>query len=169
MMPFPNTAGCSINPLVTESHHTALQDLWGWPALWKVPGRCCTGPRSGYPGWVLLLCLVWHDDRTGIDTQKVVSGWLAWGCRITENTLPKWMCASLYTNIYPSWGVKWQPGWVFRAVLRDMAPDNRQIWGSSCGASKLIYCFMGIIVAISCHCLLVLLVTPPWIATMQRK
>ena len=40
---------------------------------------------------------------------------------------------------------------------------NRQIWGSSCGASKFIYCSVGIFMVISFHCLLALLVTPKWI------
>ena len=47
---FPNTAYFSIHPLVTKLHHTALQDLWGWLAWWKMHGRCCTGLTSGYPG-----------------------------------------------------------------------------------------------------------------------
>ena len=48
MSSFLNAAGFSINSLVIRLHHTAPQDLWGWPAWWKVHGRCCTGPRSGY-------------------------------------------------------------------------------------------------------------------------
>ena len=64
---FPNTAGLSMNPLVTKLHHTALLDLWGWPTWWMMHDRCCTGPRSGYLGsttnaktcLVILLPWIW--------------------------------------------------------------------------------------------------------------
>ena len=46
---------------------------------------------------------------------------------------------------------------------------NKQICGSSCRGAMLIYHFMSIMVAISFYCLLALLVTLKWIATMHRK
>ena len=57
----PHTASSfSIHPLVTLLHHTALRDLWRCPARWKMHGRCCTGPRSGYRGSTIYAktCLV---------------------------------------------------------------------------------------------------------------
>ena len=57
----PHTASSfSIHPLVTKLHRAALWDLRRWPAWWKMHGRCCTGPRSGYPGSTIYAktCLV---------------------------------------------------------------------------------------------------------------
>ena len=40
---------------------------------------------------------VWSDMTT-----EQVSGRLTWECKITENTLPKWVCVSLYTPCIPT-------------------------------------------------------------------
>ena len=69
---------------------------------------------------------VWSDMTTEqvLTHTKMVSGVLTWGCRLTQNTLAKWMCASLLTTVYPNWGDQWPPGWVFWAALWGMSPQR---------------------------------------------
>ena len=52
---------------------------------------------------------------------------------------------------------------------KDSTPAQQADLGSSSRAPKLIYCFMGIMVAISFHCFLTLRATPQLIATMQAS
>ena len=71
----------TIHPLVTKLHHAALQDLWRWSALWKMHGRCCTGPRSDYHGstiyaktcLVTLLPRIWNTSFGS--TFSILSHW----------------------------------------------------------------------------------------------
>ena len=69
---------------------------------------------------------VWCDMATeqALTRTKMVSGELTWGCRITENTLAKWACASFYTTVYPNWGAQWQVGWTTWTVLWGMSPQR---------------------------------------------
>ena len=69
---------------------------------------------------------VWSDMTTErvLTRTKLVSGGLIWGCRITENTLAKWVLASLYTTVYSNWGAQWQPSWVLWAILWGMSPHR---------------------------------------------
>ena len=71
----------SIHPLVTKLHHAALRDLWRWPVWWTMHGRCCTGPRIGYPGstiyaktcLVTLLPRIWKPSFES--TFSILSHW----------------------------------------------------------------------------------------------
>ena len=196
----PHTASLfSIHPLVTKFHHAALWDLWRWPTWWNMHGRCCSGPRRGYPGstnhaktclatllpriwkpsfgstfsifshWFNIsfsqntqeagpyiwrsperdciyfmqvatfitqnwyIYTIWSCAPCRIDigtdefhsyteegfftircrnrlwggvwsdmTTEQVSGRLTWVCRITDNTVAKWVCVSLYTPCTPT-------------------------------------------------------------------
>ena len=71
----------SIHPLITKLHHAALWDLWRWPAWWNIHGRCCTGPRSGYPGSTIYVktCVVallpWIWKPSFGSTFSILSHW----------------------------------------------------------------------------------------------
>ena len=93
---------------------------------------------------------VWSDMAT-----EQVSGRITWECRITENTLAKWcvsFCIHRVSQMRSPMAARLS---LLSSIVRHVTWDqpNKQIWGSSCGASKLIYCSMGIIMAISFHCL----------------
>ena len=142
----------------------------GWiPFLYR--GRLFYHPmQQQVLGWRL----VWYDPRTGIDMHKNGFWWAHMkllnyrehsgkGCvcqfiyhLVTQLMSPMTARLSLLSSI------------VGHVTTKAWDQPSKQIWGSSCRALKLIYCFMGIIMAISFHCLLVFLVIPHWIVTMQR-
>ena len=93
----------------------------GWiPFLHR--GRLLYHPMQGQ-----VLGGVWSDMTTKqvLTRTKMVSGGLTWGCKITEKTLAKLACASLYTIVFP-WGAQWQLGWVLWAVL--LGNDTVKTW-----------------------------------------
>ena len=142
-----------------------------WEDLAASRGTVGDHRRSSYRSWGG----VCSGHRTGTDMAKTVSGGLKWGCGITDNTLAK-LVSALPFCIPPSTQLSLMAtklnllvSMVRHLTTKTWDQCNKQICGSSSRGSILIYHFMSIRVAISFHCLLTLLATLQWIATMHIK
>ena len=111
---------------------TFIMQNWCLHTIWRMDMGKDEFHSYTHEGFFAIRCSdrfwggIWSDMTTEqVSTcTKMDSGGLKWGCRITENTLANWVCASLYTTVYLNWGAHWPPGWVFWAVLWGMSPQR---------------------------------------------
>ena len=159
---------------------TFIMQYWCIYTIWScAPCRIDIGKDEFHSyteeGFFIIRCSnrLWGGAWSDMTTEQV-SGWLTWECRITENTLAKRVCVSLFTPCSPTeepYGSQTKSSEQHceachhKALRPAQQADLRQfMW--SIEAHLLLY---GHYNGDLFHCLLPLLVPPQWIGKMQRK